>query len=243
MPLSPLKLPSKIELKEKELLVKLATAVIAAHKNFDKKVEEVFARLGETKRGPQGISIRGASVNEDAIVEKILAQLPKVRNGKDADQDQIIQSILDRLPKPEKVVIDHDALAESVKGKLGMAHVSNFEEEVKKINDKHYKPYIHGGGDTIAAGTNVTITTVNGRKVINASGSGGGGNFIYNETPSGSGTTFMLTQTPVTGSLQLFRNGQLIIGGGTDYTLSGTTVTLVTTLDAVNENLRAWYQY
>lgn len=60
----------------------------------------------------------------------------------------------------------------------------------------------------------------------------GSTSFIYDETPSGtvngSNTAFILANTPVSGSLIVFRDGQRLVGGGADYTLSGTTITFVT---------------
>jgi hypothetical protein len=56
-------------------------------------------------------------------------------------------------------------------------------------------------------------------------------NFSFNETPSGAltGTSFTLAHTPnPTGSLMLFKNNALMLPGGADYTLSGTTITTVT---------------
>ena len=53
-----------------------------------------------------------------------------------------------------------------------------------------------------------------------------------NETPSGtvngSNTDFTLANTPVSGSEQVYRDGQLMKGGGDDYSISGTTITFTT---------------
>lgn len=56
--------------------------------------------------------------------------------------------------------------------------------------------------------------------------------FIYNETPSGSindsNATFTLAGTPnPVGSLELRLNGQVLKAGGADFTLSGSTITMV----------------
>lgn len=59
-------------------------------------------------------------------------------------------------------------------------------------------------------------------------------NFVWNEVPSGTiagGTSFTLANTPTTGTLSLFLNGLLQkAGAGNDYTLSGTTITMLTAL-------------
>ena len=53
-----------------------------------------------------------------------------------------------------------------------------------------------------------------------------------NETPSGtvngSNTDFTLANTPVSGSEQVYRDGQLMKGGGADYTISGPTISFTT---------------
>lgn len=64
---------------------------------------------------------------------------------------------------------------------------------------------------------------------------------VWSETPTGSGTSFTLAHTPVTGTLRVYRGGarQKLT---TDYTLSGTTLTLLVTLDAA-EILIVDYEY
>lgn len=67
---------------------------------------------------------------------------------------------------------------------------------------------------------------------VNSSGLTGS-NFVDKETPSGSingsNTSFTLANTPVAGSEHVFLNGLLQeSGGGNDYTISGTTITMAT---------------
>lgn len=66
------------------------------------------------------------------------------------------------------------------------------------------------------------------------------------ETPSGtvngSNVTFNLAHTPKTGSLMLFRNGQLQNDGGNDYTLSTATITFATA-PLSGDLLTAYYRY
>jgi len=54
--------------------------------------------------------------------------------------------------------------------------------------------------------------------------------FVDHEIPSGtinsSNTAFTIASTPIASSEQLYYEGQLMIGGGTHYTLSGTTLTM-----------------
>lgn len=73
----------------------------------------------------------------------------------------------------------------------------------------------------------------------------GSTSFIYDETPSGtvngSNTAFTLAHTPVSGTLMLYRDGQLLKGGGADYTISGTDITFVTA-PATSSVLSSFYQ-
>lgn len=66
----------------------------------------------------------------------------------------------------------------------------------------------------------------------------------WNETPSGtmngSNLDFTLAATPATGSLLLILNGIQQLSG-TDYTLSGATVTMTTAPES-SDWLRAYYE-
>jgi hypothetical protein len=61
------------------------------------------------------------------------------------------------------------------------------------------------------------------------------------EAVSGSGTSWTLAHTPVSGTLRLYGAGQRLVGGGFDYTLSGTGITTVNSYNA--GQIRADYNY
>jgi hypothetical protein len=71
----------------------------------------------------------------------------------------------------------------------------------------------------------------------------------YDEVPSGVingvNDTFTLANAPSpTGSLMLFKSGLLMIKGGVDYSLSGSTITFVSGAEpATGENLICTYLY
>lgn len=83
---------------------------------------------------------------------------------------------------------------------------------------------------TLVSGTN--IKTVNGGTLL---GSGDltivvttfAENIIPTGTVNGSNPDFVLPSTPVASSLKLYSDGVRMIGGGVDYTLSGTNITMV----------------
>lgn len=88
---------------------------------------------------------------------------------------------------------------------------------------------------TLVAGSNVTITDggPGGDLTISSTGGGGGGDLIsWMETPSGtvdgSNASFSVAHVPSPStSLMLFVDGILLSqGSGSDYTLSGTAITL-----------------
>lgn len=79
-------------------------------------------------------------------------------------------------------------------------------------------------------------------------GGGGGGttNEVYDEIPPGSGNSFTLARVPnPAASLQLFQYlpsfGSILIRQGVDYTVSGSSITTVNSIDA--GALSAWYTY
>lgn len=101
---------------------------------------------------------------------------------------------------------------------------------------------LSGGGVDFTQGSGTAFTMVTAPttgdillidyKVSAGTYSTGSTSFVYDETPSGtinsSNVTFTIASTPVSGSLILYRDGQRLIAGGADYTLSGTTITFVT---------------
>ena len=72
----------------------------------------------------------------------------------------------------------------------------------------------------------------------------GSNSFIFSETPTGDidglNDTFTLANTPTTNTLQLFRDGQLLKGGGVDYTLTDDEI-VFTTAPEVDSILLAHY--
>lgn len=99
------------------------------------------------------------------------------------------------------------------------------------------------GALNITAGTGISVTPSGSN--IQITNTGTSINFADAEVPSGSmpGTAFTLANSPSpAASLQLFWNGQLLIAGGVDYTLSGASITTVSTIGA-GDTLIAWYRY
>ena len=91
------------------------------------------------------------------------------------------------------------------------------------------------------AGAGVTAT--NSGNNVTATISGSTGTAVTEEELTGTGTSFTLAQTPVSGTLKLYRGGsRQQLGANKDYTLSGTTITLIIAKVA-EEILIADYNY
>ena len=136
-------------------------------------------------------------------IEKLI---PKIQKESPVDIQEIIKE-LKKQPIEAKNI-------------EGLPDVKELSHLVKFLKAGGFR----GGGDTVVAGTNVTITTnANGQKVITSSGGGGGGTSISNAsgTVDGANTTFTVSSTP----------NYILCDGSTyfenyGYTLSGLAVTM-----------------
>ena len=195
-------------------LVKLAADLLKVHNQFLEKVDEfvsstkVLQAEGERikslpkgdkgdrgERGPQGLPGKdgrdglpgrdGDMPDITMIADLVAKQLPQPKDGKDAAVDY--EKILKEL---KKLSID-DFPA------INAAMASYRNQLAGKVYGKD--TWARGGGDTVTAGVNVTITTdANGNKVINASGGTSGANvttqYQLTAVQAGSDVTIDLTQ-------------------------------------------------
>lgn len=108
------------------------------------------------------------------------------KDGKTPDEEQFMQKILKRIKTPEDgkdAIVDHDKLAEEVlklikdNKKLKKEDIFGLSEEISSYRQQMAWKQAgqHGGGDTVVAGSNITITAnANGTKTIAATGGGTG---------------------------------------------------------------------
>lgn len=233
----------------------LSDTILQIEKTLKETERKAAARITAIKidhTGPPGKD--APSVNEEVLAQRVLALIPKPKDGQtpEIDYQLIIKEVSKLIPKPQDGAPGKDAPAlkdilDYLKSNLKLEHVPGLRQELdlyrNQVASKIYgrDTAIRGGGDTVAAGANVTITMNNGVKTISATGSGG--TKVRDEVPTGSGTTFTLAHTPLSGTLQLFRGGaRQQAGAGKDYTISGVTITLATSL-ASSEVLLADYEY
>jgi hypothetical protein len=99
---------------------------------------------------------------------------------------------------------------------------------------------------TLTQGSGITITNGSGSITIAATGALTTSNFVYGEVPSGtidgSNTAFTLANTPTAGTVTLYLGGlRLKSGAGNDYTISGSSITMLTVPQS-GDNFLADYQ-
>jgi len=177
-------------------------------------IKYVQAGLKIPKDGKDGKDGATPEINHDLIAtlahEKVLKKIKQPKDGKDADINKVIQQLIEgKHIKAEHI----EGLEQTMRA---------WSQQLGGIGGK--TGYVHGGGDTIKQGTNVTITTDSqGNKVISASGTAG--TPVYEENITGTGTAFTLAHTPLANSLRLYRGGarQRLTE---DYTISGADITL-----------------
>lgn len=218
---------------------------------IDQKIAEIDYKMEEALRLEKGE--KGEDADELKIAQWVLSQIPTPkdgRDGKDADEDRIVSKIAKMVPKSddiakevlkripenkaslkviqEKIELDPEVLmghleklSPKLKDKLGINEI----DKLTKILDRRY---IHGGGDTVTAGTNVTITrNANGDKVINATGGAAIAVLAAAGDIDDTNTTFTFTSVPTI----VVINGASYaatstVGGTLAWTNVGTTVTL-----------------
>lgn len=112
--------------------------------------------------------------DQEAFLIKILARIKDPKDGQDAviDEEKIIEKIVKSL-RENKVLKTSD--------------ISGLNEEISSYRNQLAMKQAgqHGGGDTVVAGTNITITSnANGTKTISATG-GSGLSLETDGTPNG----------------------------------------------------------
>lgn len=169
------------------------TVSVKEVKEYANSIQDHAERITTLPPGEKGDSIKGdpgESVDFEAVVAEVLNRIPKPENGKDSNPDLIATRVITRLKQDKKdtqkeSIIDIPAIIEAVIGHLKdnkvltKEHINGLDGELSSYRNqlagKHYgkDTWARGGGDTVTAGSNVTITqNANGQKVISASGGG-----------------------------------------------------------------------
>ncbi len=114
-----------------------------------------------------------------ALIASQKIKIPKTKKEPEIDGDKLLH-IFTNLPEGKK---------------LGTKHIDGLEQTLSAFDNQLRRGYLHGGGDTVSAGTGISITISGGTKVISASG--GGVNLeIPTGTVDGSNASFTVLNTP-----------------------------------------------
>lgn len=231
------------------------------------RIREHFNEIKPSLKGDKGVD---AKVDLNALAQKAAALIPKPEDGEDGDDgndadeeliaQKVLSTVLANLPAVENgkpgadAVLDHDQVAQKVvdlikeKQMINMDHIDGIGKQMERywrnVMAKSKSPVIGGGGDTVVAGTGITITKDgNGRSTISSLSAPG--TAVYEEIPSDSGNhiNFTLAHTPIAGTFRLYRGGNRQQSGvSKDYTISGSTLTLTNAL-TTGELLICDYEY
>ena len=170
-------LESKIEESKEEtqeLITKVADSVenlkIPEELDTDELSESILAKVPV----PEPLDLKG-------LEESILSKIPK-----EVDEDKLVKKVLKAIPEnkaslkiiQEKFEIDPMSVIDKIlkmgkKFKLKPENIEGLDQTISTFKNQ-LKPgvgYLHGGGDTVTAGDNITLVrTSDGKTQINATG-------------------------------------------------------------------------
>lgn len=175
--------------------------------NFEQVISAVLGKITIPKDGKPG---KDAVITKDHIekIAEVASKKVKIPETKSPDPINVIDEIM-KMPEGKR---------------LSSKHIDGLEQTLNSFRTQMSRGYLHGGGDTVAAGTGITISVNSkGTKIINATGSGGSWNQDKVLTRT-NGTNYTLPSAP-TSVLFLYLNGQLILNTR-DYTYSGTAIVM-----------------
>jgi hypothetical protein len=190
--------------------------------------------------GPRGLTGKDGKDGRDGKDGK--TPVKGVDYNTKADKEEITLGVLARIRQPkdsEKVVIDEEQIAKKAaelikkQGMLETKDIKGLSGEISSYRNQLAMKQAgqHGGGDTVVAGSGITITPLsNGTKEISATGGGGGMNV---EVPAGlvdsSNVTFTFTAAPkiiVTDTGTYVNEALMQNPGMSGFTLAGLVATL-----------------
>ena len=163
------------------------------------------------------------------------------------DEQAAIERIERDIPRLGEPVRDALELLQGDE-RLDASAIKNLPEATKQIIQQGigHGPIWSMSDVSIAGITAGQHLEWDGVKWIAVTPAGGGGTPVWGEdlTPQGAGTSFTLANTPIAGTVRIYRGGAYQqAGSGNDYTISGATITLASSLQAPDEKLLADYSH
>lgn len=199
----------KLQEMQKEVLARLeplggAEQLHSMHQKITDHVSNLIGSFEKVKRGPQGNPGVTPYIDLDDVARRAVALIPVPKNGDTpvVDEHRIAKRAakLVKLPEPgtQPAGPDTETIIEQIadmlrggKVKIHASHIEGLEQTIEPVRDLARRASIRGGGDTVAAGTNITITRLaNGQVRISSTGGGGITALAATETPNGVIKTF-----------------------------------------------------
>jgi hypothetical protein len=192
-------------------------------------------------------------------VQKVDDAISRIENGKDADEELIVERVKEQIPAwtpPDTAddIRDKLELIFDEDEKLKIDAIGHLREILDRLEKRKVAPMggsigMHGplwalqDVDVVGITLGQSIKWDGIRWIPYTPAGGGSTTSVYGETPTDTGdqTIFTLAHTPVAGTVRLYRGGAYQ-QSGSDYTISGDTITLTTIL-ASGEILQADYEY
>ncbi len=227
-------------------------------------VNTVGAAIDKVKQGPAGLPGRkgdngkdGKGVVHAEVVAEVLKKVP-VPVVKDEHLKKVALMVMEQMPKikgrrgkrgPAGLGADsvdvHAIVAEALKThKIRPDQVEGFEQTISALRNAGG---MRGGGDTVAAGTNITITYSNGKAVINSTGGGGASVATEELAPTASGSDITLDLTglthPFVAILGVWKNGQLLTKSDATFGWSRSSNTITVLNAADTDQFQVQYTY
>lgn len=175
----------------KEALTKVDKLSRKVETDIEEITDEVVSVLQEIKsNGLKGD--KGDDPDEEAIANRVRDLFPTTESIIQEINPEKIAEKASLLIKPtpaslkiikESVEMQNDEIVPKLNKatnlgdlKLSIANIKDWDGKWGEIKTEisRNKQYLHGGGDVVGAGAGITITTVNGVKVISATGGGTG---------------------------------------------------------------------
>ncbi len=182
-----------------------------SEQKVDEKLSTFEATVNYIKQIPTIKGDKGQDadqVDTEKLKSEILAQIPAPDEKSIAKRAALLvpeskpslKVIRETISSDPMAIIDAILSLPEGKFKLKTSNIEGLDQTIRAFNAQMgNRGYIHGGGDTVVAGTNITITTnANGTKTINSSGGGGVGPGTINQIAYFNTTTTVASLTTAT---------------------------------------------